>query len=197
MSRDHAAKHNSREKEPNSDFIVANFEKETAAGTLHALTELQELSKKDPKAFAKVLEKVNGKVDTSYLSIGPDGKSRGDLEIVGFDKAGSLILKDKSTDELFDPRVNLKNGILEIRRPIMEDEQPKAAFKEYQPKAAFQQEQHLAPIEIRDFIPARKEPLNADYMYKLEPKRAFKGAQIEYPGEPKAAPSRDLIEYPQ
>ena len=58
MSRDHAVKHHSREKEPNSDFIVANFEKETAPGTLHALSELQELSKKDPKAFAKVLEKV-------------------------------------------------------------------------------------------------------------------------------------------
>lgn len=188
MSRDHAAKHHSREKEPNSDFIVANFEKETSSGTLHALTELQELSKQDPKAFAKVLEKVNAKVDTSYLSIGPDGKSRGDLEIVGFDKGGSLILKDKSTDELFDPRVNLKNGILEIRRPIMEDEQSKTAFHE---------QRYLAPIEIREFKPFRQEQLNADSMYTLEPKHAAKRAQIEYPGEPKAAASRDYIEYPR
>lgn len=202
MSRDHAVRHQSREKEPNSDFIVANFEKETASGTLHALSELQELSKKDPKAFAKVLEKVNAKVDTSYLSIGEDGKSRGDLEIVGFDKGGSLILKDKSTDELFDPRVNLKNGILEISRPITVEEQPKAAYEE---------PRHLAPVETREFKPVAQEELNFDSAYKLDSapgaKRArieYPGeskpaasAQIEYPGEPKAAPSREYIEYPR
>lgn len=119
MSRDsHAARSQTREKEPNSDFVVANFEKQTAAGTLHALTELQELSQKDPKNFAKMLAKVNERVDTSFLAIDKDGKSRGDLEIVGFDKCGSLIMKDKSTDTLFDPKVNLKNGILEITRPL-------------------------------------------------------------------------------
>lgn len=187
MSRDQA-RHHSREKEPNSDFIVANFEKETSSGTLHALTELQELSKKDPKAFAKVLEKVNAKVDTSYLSIGPDGKSRGDLEIVGFDKGGSLILKDKSTDELFDPRVNLKNGILEIRRPIIEEEQNKSVFHE---------QRQLAPVETREIRPLKQEQLNADSMYKLDPNNTTKSARIDYPGEPKFKPSNNQIEYPQ
>lgn len=188
MSRDHAVKHHSRDKEPNSDFIVANLEKETASGTLHALTELQELSKKDPKAFAKVLEKVNAKVDTSFLSIDKDGRSHGDLEIVGFDKGGSLILKDKSTDELFDPRINLKNGILEIRRPIIEEEQSKSVFHE---------QRQLAPVETREIRPLRQEQLNADSMYTLEPKGLTKGARIDYPGEPKFKPSNDLIEYPR
>jgi len=113
----HSHGKHAHEQAPKSDFIIANLEKETSAGTLHALSELQDLSKKDPKAFARVLAEVNEKVDTSFLSIDKDGKSHGDLQIVGFDKCGGLIMKDEN-DELFDPRVNLKNGILEIRRPL-------------------------------------------------------------------------------
>jgi len=77
----------------------------------------------NPKAFAKALADVNEKVDRPFLSIDKDGHSRGDLTIVGFDKCGGLIMKDKN-NELFDPRVNLKNGILEITRPLVI---PKAA----------------------------------------------------------------------
>lgn len=99
-------------------------------------------------------------------------------------------MKDKSTDELFDPRINLKNGILEIRRPLIQEEP--------QQQAAVIEDRHLPPIETREIKPVRQEPLYGEYSFIREPKPASKSAQILYPGELKTpAPSADYIDYPK
>ncbi len=57
-----------------------------------------------------------------------DGNGHGDLSIVGFDKCAGLVMKDKN-NELFDPRVNFENGILEITKLVI----PKAAVGNLDP----------------------------------------------------------------